>query len=353
MSRRGHNVDVVTSNSDGGPMIHSGDFNVHRLPVNLRVYNTPVSLQAYLTIKKLAKKVDLIHTYAYPVFFSDASCYVASRMKIPLVLDWVIDPRQSPTYRQSILARAITDLYFEVSGRRVFKKASAIVVPSVSYKKYLANHHIPQEKAKVVPCGIDTDFFTPSLVLKDFTKARGFDILYVGRINDQKGFDILLQAFPFVLRKHPETTLTVIGLCDQPHFWRRIQRYLKQVEAHVRFLGNLTSDQLRDHYRKADLLVFPSRYESFGMVPLEAMSCGTPVVGTPVGVVTDSIREAGILVRSEDSRSLAEALNKLLSNSELRAELSKKASEIVSRKYNWDEAITKYEAIYRSCICQN
>lgn len=353
MSKRGHNVDVITTDNNGGCITREENPKVHRLPVNMKIYNTPVSLPAYKTIKKLAEKADVIHTFAYPVFFSDISCHVADSMNIPLVLEWAIDPRQSPTYAHSVLARAITDLYFKVSGNKVLKKASVIVVPSVHYKEYLANQNVSQKKIKVVPCGIDTSFFTPSTTTKDFKKTRGFDILYVGRINDQKGFDILLQAYPLVLHEHPETVLTVIGLCDQPRYWRRIQKHLKQVETHVRFLGNLASEQLRDHYRKADLLAFPSLYESFGIVPLEAMSCGTPVVGTPVGVLTDLVRETGILVRREDPRSLAEALNKMLSNSELREKLGKKAFQAVSRKYSWAEAITKYEAIYRSYIGQN
>jgi len=353
MAKRGHNIDVVTTEFKDNSEVLEQNAKIHRLSVNFKVFNTPVSLGAYKIIKKLAQGADLIHTYAYPVYFSDIAAHVAVERKIPFVLQWVVDPRQSPIYRKSLIGKIITNMYFQFHGNRVFKEASVIIVPSEQHRKHLINYQVPTEKMVVIPNGIDTNLFNPNVPVCDLKYDRDrfqFVVLYVGRIDEQKGLDILLKAFPEVLRRHPDTLLVVIGLCDQASYLREIHGCLGEIKGHVKFIESISHHQLPKYYKSADVLAFPSRYESFGMVPLEAMACGTPVVGTPVGVVANLIRRAGVLVRKEDPENLAEALNKLLSESELRERLGKKGVELVSQKYRWEKIIDRYEAIYRSCV---
>lgn len=351
MAKRGHNVHVVTSDSTGRSRSLAGP-SVHRLPVTIKVFNTPVSLAAYRVMRKLAEDADLIHTFGYPVFFSDISARVAAERRVPLVLEWVMDPRRITEYRENVIARGLTDFYFKIHGNTVFRRAGAIVLTCEEFRRYLVHYRlIPSpEKLHVIPRAIDTKLFTPGPIRQDIKDSSEFLILYVGRISEQKGLDILLKAFPGVLRECPNTYLVVIGPRENADYWRRIEQYLSKCGGHVRFpfgTKGAPHDQLVEYYRAADVVAFPSRYESRGMVPAEAMACGTPVVGTPVEGNEELIRQAGILVPIDDSRALEEALKRLISNPELRETLSRRGHELVSEEYDWERNADRYEAIYR------
>ena len=108
-----------------------------RFPINFKVYNTPVSLRAFSAVNNIAERVDIIHSHGYPVYFSDISTYVGLRKKVPLVLHWVVDPRQAVIYEQSRIARVMNDAYFRFFGNRAFEASRVILVPSENYKSYL------------------------------------------------------------------------------------------------------------------------------------------------------------------------------------------------------------------------
>jgi glycosyltransferase involved in cell wall biosynthesis len=350
LRQRGHHVKVVTTQTSKGQQEISDDPDLYRVPITFKVFNTPVSVKAYGLINRLAQGVDLIHAYAYPVFFSDVSAHVASKTKVPFVLEWTIDPRQAPAYKENMLAKIFTDSYMNVQGNRVFRKATVIITLSENYKRYLVSKGLPQEKIEVIPCGVDTELFNPKVSPISLGDNYESLILYVGRISSQKGLDLLLEAFPEILREHPNTLLAIIGLCDQPTFWRKIQSDLRNIKSHVKFFGSMSQDLLAKYYRTADLLVFPSRYESFAMVPLEASACGTPVVSTFAGAVEDATKKVAYLVENEKPSHLAKSVNYLLSNSDLRKKMGWQAAELVAKQYSWETALDKYEATYQKCL---
>jgi glycosyltransferase involved in cell wall biosynthesis len=350
LRQRGYRVRVVTSQTSKGQQEDGNDPDLYRVPITFRVFNTPVSAKAYGLVNRLAQDTDLIHAYAYPVFFSDIAAHVASKAKVPFVLEWLIDPRQALAYRENLLAKIVTDSYMNVQGNRVFCQAAAIVTLSENYKSYLVSKGLPQEKIKVIPCGVDTELFNPKVSPVDFGGDPEFVLLYVGRISSQKGLDVLLKAFPEILAEHPDTLLAIIGLCDQPEFWRKILFDLRNVKSHVKFLGSVSQDLLARYYKAADLLVFPSRYESFGMVPLEASACGTPAVSTFAGAVEDAVKKVAYLVENEKPSHLAKAVNYLLSNDDLRKKMGWEAAQLIAKEYSWETALDKYEAVYRNCL---
>jgi glycosyltransferase involved in cell wall biosynthesis len=349
LRKRGHKVKVVTTRTSKDQQEDEEDPDLYRVPITFRVYNTPVSVKAYGLISRLAQDSDLLHAYGYPVFFTDISAHVASK-KLPLVLEWVVDPRDAPAYRGNMLTKFLTDSYFSFYGNRVFNKARAIIVPSENYKRHLVNKGLPQEKIEVIPCGVDTELFNPKVSSIDLKEDYEFLLLYVGRISSQKGLDLMLEAYPEILRKHPDTLLAVIGLCDQPAFMRKIRFQLRNVKSHVKLLGTVPRDLLARYYKTADLLVFPSRYESFGMVPIEASACGTPVVSTYAGAVEDVIRKVACLVENEKPAHLAKSINYLLSDGDLRKKMGWQAAELVTKEYSWETALDKYEVTYKKCL---
>jgi len=168
----------------------------------------------------------------------------------------------------------------------------------------------------VVPCGVNLNLFHPV----DKVKARqqlGFDhneslMLYVGRFAPSKGADRLLAAMAY-LRKLSRMRLLIVG--GDGHHTPEVQNLHKLsrelgIKDNVTFVGRIEQDRLPTYYNAADILVVPSRYESFGLVALESLACGTPVVTTPVGAVDNILREGetGHVVQNGSPRSLADGI---------------------------------------------
>lgn len=198
----------------------------------------------------------------------------------------------------------------------------------------------PPEAIGVVPCGVDQDLFSPM----DARLARrqvGLDpngtyLLYVGRFAPSKGLDRLLKAMP--LLKHPKgIRLLVIGgdgngassFRDMTGICRKLG-----IEEVISFLGCIEHESLPAYYSAADLLVVPSRYESFGIVALEALACGTPVVATRVGAMEKIIREGetGHVVTDDPPASLAQGIENLLP---LSASVSPRSLHMSVARFDW------------------
>jgi D-inositol-3-phosphate glycosyltransferase len=173
----------------------------------------------------------------------------------------------------------------------------------------------------VVPCGVNLNLFHPV----DKVKARqqlDFDhneslMLYVGRFAPSKGADRVLAAMTY-LRKLSRMRLLIVG-GDGDHTpevqnLHTLSRELG-IKDNVTFVGRVEQDRLPTYYNAADVLVVPSRYESFGLVALESLACGTPVVTTPVGAVDDILRagETGHVVQNGSPRSLADGIKAFIS----------------------------------------
>ena len=180
---------------------------------------------------------------------------------------------------------------------------------------------VPCEAVGVVPCGVDLDRFRPV----DKAQARdqlGFDpdervVLYVGRFAPLKGLDRLLEAVACLRRSGGLPRLIIVGGDDEyTPASRELMRLSRRfgITDSVRFVGRVDQEHLRLYYSAADVVALPSHYESFGLVALESLACGTPVVTTPVGAMESIIRqgETGYVVHDASPAILAWAIEAFL-----------------------------------------
>lgn len=185
-------------------------------------------------------------------------------------------------------------------------------------------------KVCVIPIGIDTNLFHPiknkSLIkIDDRIDRASFKkcILYVGRFERRKGIGTLLFAFNEILRKHPSSILIIIGGgkgkdqkemdAEELEHYRRIVDELN-INDKVKFLGPKKQKVLIKYYNVADVVAVPSYYEPFGIVPLEAMACGTPVIASNVGGLKYTVRNGvtGLLALPRNYKDLADKILKVL-----------------------------------------
>ena len=209
-----------------------------------------------------------------------------------------------------------------------------IIATTEKEKDDLIRHYgASPERISVIPCGVNLDLFQP----KDREVAKqqlGFDsdkvILYVGRIEPLKGIDRLLQAVTYLQNGHGLRVVIIGGdehSCDEMERLQKLSRAL-HIENSVTFLGMIRHEKLPCFYSAATACVIPSYYESFGMVALESMACGTPIVTTNVGDLKSIIRqgETGYVVIDDTPVGLADKIALLLSSPDTKSALSIRAS---------------------------
>lgn len=219
----------------------------------------------------------------------------------------------------------------------------------------LARMGIPADKADLVPCGVDTERFRPDGPVADRSAAHPYRLLQLGRLVPRKGAAVSVAA----LARLPGAELLVAGgpppgrLGSDPevHRLRALAREAG-VADRVRFLGRVPCDRVPALMRSADVVLCPADYEPFGIVPLEAMACGRPVVASAVGGQLDTVAdgETGRLVPPGDPRALAEAVAALLADPALRRAYGGAGRRRVLGRYGWDRVGAATESAYRSAL---
>ena len=215
---------------------------------------------------------------------------------------------------------------------RIVAEADGLVAANTVERADLVRHYgAAADRITVVPCGVDTTLFAPMLqpearALLDLD--AGPLLLYVGRIAPIKGLATLLDAVARLRSAgRPVRLLVVGGETDEPRDGHeaevRADALRLGLEEAVAFIGAQRQEDLRAYYAAADVTVLPSHYESFGMVALEAMACGIPVIASRVGGLTTTVRDGltGYLVPEGDPAALAERIERVLADRDLRAHM--------------------------------
>lgn len=212
---------------------------------------------------------------------------------------------------------------------------------------------IPAERIEVVHLGVGEAFqpLKDQAVLEVVRQEYGLPpaiILYVGTIEPRKGLDILIPAYAALAAEIPHDLVIAgkKGWYTEPLF--------RQVETlglgqRVHFTDYVADEDLPGLYNLADLFVYPSRYEGFGLPPLEAMACGVPVVCSNAASLPEVVGDAALLVPPDDIEALTRALYRVLDDEALRAEM--RARELArARRFTWEETARRTAEIYEQMI---
>ena len=257
-----------------------------------------------------------------------------------------------------------SDVRVAIEREAVRESAAIVAASTIELAELRQLYRADPSRVAVIPCGVDPEVFKP-VRQADAREALGRDqcerlVLFVGRIEQIKGIDVLLRALGLLFQRHPDlrsdVCLLVVGGAldpgDDAHETEKILELRRLVhehrmEANVAFVGSRDQEQLALYYAAADVCAVPSLTESFGLVALEAMACGTPVVGTRVGGLQTLIEdgESGLLVPAGDDTALAEAIHAVLTDHRLRTHLSHGARERAER-FTWSRVGQRMTELY-------
>ena len=295
---------------------------------------------------------DLVHAHYW--LSGPAGIAVARRWGVPLVLSF----HTLAEVKNRALGESSEPLIRIAGERRAIEEADRVLAPTQADARALVELYAADPgRVRVVPPGVDRLRFAP----RDRRDARarlGLDdgpvLLFVGRLQELKGPDIAIRAFAEAVRARAErmrrATLVVVG---GPSGDAKVGPWLERVADEegvldrVRFLPAVPHDELSWVYSAADLLLMPSRSESFGLAALEAQACAVPVIASRVGGLRTAVREgvSGYLVDGRDPHAYASRILTVLDSPELAERLARGAAAQAAR-FPWDRTVDRLLDVY-------
>jgi glycosyltransferase involved in cell wall biosynthesis len=253
-----------------------------------------------------------------------------------------------PSERQFYSAkRSIFDNIGFAHAQKVYQFVDKIVVNSRYMRNKIVNYYkIDPGKIVIIPNGVTLERF--SGWNKSYRLAGFPSILYVGALREGKAVDVLIRALVGLKSEHPKVKLHIVGAGSSLSYLKALS-VQEGIERDVIFWGQADYFSIPKFYRGADICVFPSRHEAFGIVILEAMASGKPVVASNGGGIPEIISdgENGVLVKPDDPDALAESILTLLRDGTLRNRLSHNALKTAAN-YSWDKIAEKYILLYKN-----
>ena len=358
LGKKGHLVDVYTRAhapeheqimelGKNARLIHlkaGEDEDIHKLAVYLHLPDFACGLENFRKHNQL--KYDLVYSHYW------LSAWVGKFLQ-----GWWNVPHMAMFHTLGAVKNAIgigedePELRIETE-RYLIKNCHRIIAATEREKKDIVFHYgASPEAIGVIPCGVNLDLFRPmdrEMSKRQLGFGNGKTILFVGRIEPLKGVDRLLKAVACLNNGHG-LKLMVVGGDGNSQYDVELQELSRElhIEDSVTFLGTVGQNELPRLYSAADVCVVPSYYESFGLVPLESLACGTPVVATNVGGAVSVIRqgETGYVLADNAPRHLAQKIAMLLSDSGVGVESADLARASVAR-FGWSNIA---ELVVKEC----
>ncbi len=323
LSRRGHEITVCSTWLGTDPIRQPTDnsisFSYHKSWIEGLFFSPSLAIEL---VKRKISEFDIIHVINCRNFPSTFGLLLGPRNRGHLVLsaNGSLLGHQYVPNRGVIrsLGNIVQDLFLR---RFVQNVAAALAVSQEEVRHYTA-YGVDMSRISVVGNGIDLNIFRPgeSDFRRKIQAENDFVVAYVGRLDSIKGLPVLVRAFHLVLKSHRNSKLVFIG----PDFGMR-NSLLKQaketgVESKISFIEAMPPEELVSAYRGIDVVAVPSHFEIFGMSALEAMACGTPVVGSNIGGLKEIVEDGvtGFLVPPGNPEILASKLLVLANTSEKR-----------------------------------
>lgn len=357
----GHDVTVVTYREGNTPYYEDDKgVKVYRVDNYMIHPNNFIDWIMQMNFNMIAKaneimakegKFDVIHAHDWLV------AYAAKTLKNSYDIPIVATIHATESGRNSGIHDE-TQRYINDTEWMLTYEATEVIVNSNYMKRELQYQFgLPFEKINVVPNGINVNMFSGVERDYDFRRQYAADhekiILFMGRLVYEKGVQHLVSAMPKILAGYHDAKLVIAGKGGMTEELKA-QVNAMGISNKVYFTGYMDAKQVCKMYKCADVSVFPSTYEPFGIVALEAMLSGTPVVVSDIGGLNEIVNhgENGMKSYAGNPNSIADSILALLYNPQLSANVVKNAKNMVKNEYNWAKIAQDTHFTYQKAICQ-
>lgn len=309
------------------------------LPVTLRRYPlarlqiAPFLVGHMRVIASVARNADLVH--AHWTISGGAAVWSQLRHRRPVIV--TVQGSDIFQVPKLPLGAAYT--------RHVLGRCQRVTTLTDALRRAALQIGVDERKLRVIPNGVDVEEFTPA---PDVEREKV--ILFVGFLIRRKGVEFLIEAAARVIARHPEYRIIIIGEGPEEIALRSQAAHLG-IDGSVDFLGFQPQVDVRDWMRRAQIFVLPSVEEGQGVVLLEALASGTPVVGSDVDGIAEVITpDVGRLFPVGDSTALAGYLLELIADNSLRNTLGHAARRRAETEYDWDRLAQEFIVLYEQTI---
>ena len=292
----------------------------------------------------------VLHAHTYGTNHAAVARRYGRRHRVPYVLTAHYHPIWS--IHGGWLRHRLRGFYDRRLAAPIVADAATLIVQTHEEERLIRENGFPLPRVAIVPPGY-TPLPPPPPGDRPFARAVGVEgpfVLFVGRLASNKGLLELVDAFATLAAHDPAATLVLVG--DDGGERARVEQRVRArgLEPRVRLTGHLADESLlAAGFREARVFVLPSQYEAFGLVLLEAMAQGTPVVASRVGGIPEFVEDGtgGLLFPPGDVAALANALLSLWDDPDRRAKLGASGRDVVVPRYTWDRVVDALEAVYR------
>ena len=342
LRRRGHQTLVLAPAVDGtGDGLAAGNGEVVdvgraiRIPFNGSVAPVCPDPRSRRRIRTALERFhpDVVH--AHEPFSPSTGFFATLEATVPVV-----------GVSHAYMERSVLFSAFSRAFRRVWDRPAVWIAVSEAALSFLRKHIRPGARALVVPNGVDVEPFRHAAPA-DLPAGRR--LLFVGRLDPRKGFPVAVEAFGELAPEFPDLQLIVVGDGPERDAVSHLPAHLSR---RVTMIGTVPHALLPPYHAAADVFVAPSTgRESFGIVLVEAMAAGVPVVASDIPGYREVVRSGmdGLLVTPKDSRALSSAVRKILSEPAL-AERLGAAGQARAERYRWEVVAVEVEAAYHEAI---
>ena len=351
LAERGHHLYVM---ADKIALSDQPHHNVKLYPANIKSENILVRRISYLAqLRKTFKQVlaehdiDIIHQLN-PVVPGITLALTGLEQSRPVVLGPIVSKDPAPSGNAVRESKKLSKKAL-LSLQQMQASTLLAVTPAADNRLFLSKS--AARKMFYITHGIDANLFnTASTDSFDTTAPK---ILFIGKVTYYKGIFVLLEAFEKILQFCPSCQLSIAGSFQKDADEVRARIDGMACKSQISLLGVVPRDDIPELIQASSVVCVPSFYEPFGMVALEAMACGKPVVGSDCGGLHYLIpEEGGQLVQPKEPGELAEALLKIVQSPDLQQKMGHYNRTLVEKEYDWKEVINKLENAYYSSIAE-
>ena len=354
LAKENHDVHVVTLDFPGTPSFEDVEgAKVHRVGIELGHPNfiTWTFIFNHFMEKKVAEisqnvEFDIIHIHDWLT----APAGISSRHYLNKPLVSTVHSTESG--RTQGLHSRDSHLIDGLEWWMTYE-AKKVIICSSSMEGELEHHfRVPSDKIAVIPNAIDISRYTRHIDQESVKRHYGIGpydkmVLFVGRLVPQKGVEYLIKAAPHIIQQHNEARIFITGDGWSKNYLENLARSTGHADR-IRFLGFVSDSQLVELTMSADALVIPSVYEPFGIVALEGMAAGVPVVAANVGGLSEIVERdrTGVSVYTKNPESIAWGVNKVLSDPRYSKWLIQNAKKKVEEVYSWQAVAKRTVEVY-------